>query len=230
MKPEFREGVTNSLKDSFWWRDTHKIINALFFSNSLMKCFSGIKVRIQSAKLLVDHLMNNKITMSERDIIMSTLPHILTCPYEPFSFQKLSKFFQRPKMNQSGPTNSHDVSFSQNVRPREEILFNDSVEEITMFDQRNSAISLPEFKVTMGTYQLMSDNEETDKDLLTIPVEHYIIDFHSLYLFQKLSFIRSGKPMTAYKPFTIQEIVSKITSKFGYDIDKHIALQRIIDA
>lgn len=29
----------------------------------------------------------------------------------------------------------------------------------------------------------MSDNEATDKDLLTIPVEHYIIDFHSLYLF-----------------------------------------------
>ena len=160
-----------------------------------MICFTQKKVRTQSAKLLIDHLMNNKITVSERDIIMSTLPHILDCPYEPFSFQKLSKFFQRPKINHSGPTNTHEVAFSQNVKPREEILFNDNVEEITMIDQRNFAISVPEFKVIMGTYQLMCDNEETDKDLLTIPVEHYIIDLHSLYLFQKLTYIRTKKPM-----------------------------------
>ena len=90
--------------------------------------------------------------MSERDIIMSTLPHILTCTYEPFSFQKLSKFFKRPKMNQSGPTNTHEVSFVQNIRSREEILFNDKPEEITMFDQRNFAIATPEFRTEMGTY------------------------------------------------------------------------------
>jgi hypothetical protein len=86
MKEEHREGVIASLKDNLWWRDTHKIINALFFSNSLMRCFTQAKVRIQSAKLLIDHLMNNPITMSERDIIMSTLPHVLDCKYEPFSF------------------------------------------------------------------------------------------------------------------------------------------------
>tara|TARA_B110000285_G_scaffold142943_1_gene159738 strand:+ start:3066 stop:3365 length:300 start_codon:yes stop_codon:yes gene_type:complete len=96
MKPEHRKGVIDSLKDNFWWRETHTIINALFFSNSLMRCFTSAKVRIQSAKLLVDHLINNRITMTERDIIMSTLPHILDCKYEPFSFQKLSKFFTRP--------------------------------------------------------------------------------------------------------------------------------------
>jgi hypothetical protein len=126
MNEEYKDGVINSLKDQFWWRDTHCIINALYFSNSLMRCFTSKKVRIQAAKLLVDHLMNHKITMSERDIIMSTLPSILNCKYEPFSFQKLSKFFGRPKMNQPGPTNTHEVTFSQNIKPREEILFNDS--------------------------------------------------------------------------------------------------------
>jgi len=133
-------------------------------------------------------------------------------------------------MNQTGPTNSHEVAFSQNIAPREEILFNDSPEEITMIDQRNYAITVPEFKIAMGTHQLMADNAETDKDLLTIPVEHYIIDFHSLYLFQKLTYIRSKKPLSGYRPSTIQEIVSSINNKFGYDIDNHIALQRIIDA
>lgn len=151
MNEEHRDGVIASLKDGFWWRETHCIINALYFSNTLMRCFTSKKVRIQAAKLLVDHLMNHKITMSERDIIMSTLPSILDCSYEPFSFQKLSKFFQRPKMNQSGPVNTHEVTFSQNISPREEILFNDSPQEITMIDQRNFAISQPEFKVAMGT-------------------------------------------------------------------------------
>ena len=187
-----------SLKDSFWWRDTHCIINALYFSNSLMRCFSQKKVRIQTAKLLVDHLMSHKLTMSERDIIMSTLPSILFCTYQPFSFQKLSKFFGRAPMNQPGPTNTHEVTFSQNIKAREEILFNDSPEEITMIDQRNFAISAPDFKVAMGTYQLITDNGETDIDNLTIPVEHYIIDFHSLYLFRKLRHIRTGKPMADY--------------------------------
>jgi hypothetical protein len=54
-------------------------------------------------------------------------------------------------MNQSGPVNTHEVTFSQNISPREEILFNDSPQEITMIDQRNFAISQPEFKVAMGT-------------------------------------------------------------------------------
>jgi hypothetical protein len=99
-----------------------------------------------------------------------------------------------------------------------------------MFDQRNFAINSLGFKQAMGTYQLIMDNAETDKDLLTIPVEHYIIDFHSLYLFQKLTYIRSQKPITNYKPWTIQQIISKINGRFGYDIEKHIAMQRIIDA
>ena len=98
-----------------------------------------------------------------------------------------------------------------------------------MIDQRNFAISQPEFKVAMGTYQLMSDNSETSLDDLTIPVEHYIIDFHALYLFRKLTHIRTGKPMTAWKRPTIQEIISNINRKFGYDIENHVALQRIID-
>jgi hypothetical protein len=72
-----------------------------------------------------------------------------------------------------------------------------------MIDQRNFAISQPEFKVAMGTHQLMSDNSETSLDDLTIPVEHYIIDFHALYLFRKLTHIRTGKPMTAWKRPTI---------------------------
>ena len=55
----------------------------------------------------------------------------------------------------------------------------------------------------MGTYQLMADNSETSLDDLTIPVEHYIIDFHALYLFRKLTHIRTGKPMTAWKRPTI---------------------------
>ena len=82
----------------------------------------------------------------------------------------------------------------------------------------------------MGTNQLISDNEETDKDTLTIPVQHYVIDFHSLYLFQKLTYIRSGKDITKYKILTIQEIMFKINEKFGYDVNKHICMQRIIDA
>jgi len=86
-------------------------------------------------------------------------------------------------MNQPGPNNGHIVSFSQNIKPVEEILFNDSPQEITMLDQRNFALSTPEFKIEMGTNQLIDDNDATDKELLTIPVEHYIIDFHSLYLF-----------------------------------------------
>jgi len=49
-------------------------------------------------------------------------------------------------MNQPGSVNSHKISFSQNVPPREEILFNDSPQEITMIDQRNYAISSPELK------------------------------------------------------------------------------------
>jgi len=52
----------------------------------LMRCFTQKKVRIQAAKILIDHLMNNPITQTERDIIMSTLPNILKCDYEPFSF------------------------------------------------------------------------------------------------------------------------------------------------
>lgn len=36
--------------------------------------------------------------------------------------------------------------------------------------------------------------------------------------------------MKHYRSSTIQEIISKINGKFGYDIEKHIALQRIIDA
>ena len=99
-----------------------------------------------------------------------------------------------------------------------------------MLDTRNYAIVSPDFKVMLGTYRLISDNEQTDNDLLTIPVEHYIIDFHSLYLFQKLQFIRSGSSLSSYSSFTIQEIISEINSAFGYDISKHIALQRIIDA
>jgi len=127
-------------------------------------------------------------------------------------------------MNQSGPTNTHEVSFVQNIRSREEILFNDKPEEITMFDQRNFAIATPEFRTEMGTYQLIEDNGDTDKDLLTIPVEHYVVDFHALYLFQKLTWIRSKKPIEKYKIFTIQEIMSKINSKFGYDVKNHICL------
>jgi hypothetical protein len=54
-------------------------------------------------------------------------------------------------MNQEGPTNSHEVAFSQNIAPREEILFNDNSEEITMFDQRNFAINSLDFKQECGT-------------------------------------------------------------------------------
>lgn len=133
-------------------------------------------------------------------------------------------------MIQNGPTNTHTVSFCQNIRSREEILFNDKAEEITWFDQRNFAINTPEFKTIMGTWQLMMDNEETDKDLLTIPVEHYLIDFHALYLFKKLTYIRTGKDIKKYEPLTIQDIIQQINSKYGYDIEKHIALQRIIDS
>jgi len=84
----------------------------------------------------------------------------------------------------------------------------------------------------MGTNQLISDNEETNIEDLTIPVDHYIIDFHSIYLFQKLTYIRAhkGAEMGSYQPQTIQEIVSDINESFGYDIEKHVALQRIIDS
>ena len=38
--------------------------------------------------------MNRKITLPDRDVIMTSLPSILLCEYEPFSFQMLSKFFK----------------------------------------------------------------------------------------------------------------------------------------
>lgn len=108
-------------------------------------------------------------------------------------------------MNQPGAVNEHKIAFSQNIPPREEILFNDSQQEITMIDQRNYAISSPEMKVDLGTNQLISDNEQTAVEDLTIPVEHYMIDWHSIYLFQKLTYIRAhkGKEMASYQAPTI---------------------------
>lgn len=46
MDPQQQQGVIDTLKDNFWWRDHHQIINALFFSNSLMRCFTQDKVRV----------------------------------------------------------------------------------------------------------------------------------------------------------------------------------------
>ena len=57
-----------------------------------------------------------------------------------------------------------------------------------------------------------------------------MIDFHSLFLFQKLDWIRRDECITKYDPYTVQEVISMINNRYGYDMQKHVALQRLIDA
>jgi hypothetical protein len=66
---------------------------------------------------------------------VAALPAILNCSYEPFSFQMLSKFFKRPIVDpEVKVANFQEVSFCQNIKNRETILFNDKREEITLID------------------------------------------------------------------------------------------------
>jgi hypothetical protein len=36
--------------------------------------------------------------------------------------------------------------------------------------------------------------------------------------------------MAKYDPYTIQEIIGMINNRYGYDMEKHLALQSIIDS
>jgi hypothetical protein len=136
LSQEKQKPLENSLQDLGYWRSQHQIISGLFYSNSLLRCFQQSKPRIQSAKALLNHLMQKKIYAQDRDIIMSSLPSILQCDYEPFSFQMLSKFFRRPVLNpeQFKTLNLQEVSFCQNIKNRDTIMFNDNREELTIMD------------------------------------------------------------------------------------------------
>lgn len=45
-----------------------------------------------------------------------------------------------------------------------------------------------------------------------------------------MQWISTGKAMSKYKPYSLQEVISMINDRFGYDMEKHVALQRVIDA
>ena len=89
------------------------------------------------------------------------------------------------------------------------------------------------------------ENDNTHADMLNIPVDHVVIDFHSTFLTHKIQWVQnelekdivshnnqfgdrnrnikyaiSDFNLHSYVPYTTQEIIYMINNRYGKDMDK----------
>ena len=87
------------------------------------------------------------MTLEERSIIMVSLPKILDCKFEPFSFQGLSNFFKWHKHDDSKGINDQKISFCQSLATNSKIILNNERQQVDHLIQINTVVnSSREFK------------------------------------------------------------------------------------
>ena len=75
----------------------------------------------------------------------------------------------------------------------------------------------------MAIEKLEYENDHTHQDLLNIPVDHVVIDFHTTFLTQKVRWMQNEMEdggMSKFVPYTQQEIIYMINSRYGKDMEK----------
>ena len=80
--------------------------------------------------------MNKDITIYERDVIVGAMHNILKVEQDPYPFQDLHKFFEKPQWDPSKTLSDQKLSFYQLLEVPDELRYSDMPVTITNVDQR----------------------------------------------------------------------------------------------
>lgn len=77
----------------------NELINGLYGANSLQRCFFGQQKSYETAKMLLGHIFEGKISYETRNLLLVAMPMILACPVEPFPLDLFGEFFKHRSDN-----------------------------------------------------------------------------------------------------------------------------------
>ena len=100
-----------------------------------------------------------------------------------------------------------------------------------MSDQNNlSAASSLKLKEHLTIKDVLRNAKYINQDYKTIPVQHALVDFHTINMLQKIRQFRKGKPLKETPVYTLSEHMLMISEKFSQDIQEHPILMKISDS
>lgn len=66
---------------------------------------------------------------------------------------------------------------------------------------------------------------------MTIPVDHFSVDFRTVIIYNKLQQIRAGEEiMEGFNDFDLSDLILRINEKYNHDIEKFSSVMSIIDS
>lgn len=99
-----------------------------------------------------------------------------------------------------------------------------------MSNQNNlSAASSLKLKAHLTINDVLRNQKDVDQHHKTIPVQHALVDYHTMNMFFKIRQFRAKKPIANTRVYTLSEHLLMISEKFSQDIKEHPVLMKISD-